>query len=48
MELADATVVRLGQLNRRTTDQLAAKVYFYYGRLHELVGGGASLSGIRP
>jgi len=48
MELADATVIRLGQLNRRTMDQLAAKVYFFYGRLHELVGGSASLSGIRP
>ena len=29
-------------------DQLAAKVYFYYGRLHELVGGPDSLAGIRP
>jgi hypothetical protein len=29
-------------------DQLAAKVYFYYGRLHELVGGTDSLASIRP
>lgn len=47
-ELADATVARLGSHNRRTLDQLAAKVYFYYGRLHELVGGPESLSSIRP
>ena len=34
--------------NRSTLDQLAARVYFYYGRLHELVGGPESLSSIRP
>ena len=47
-ELADATVARLANLNRRTMDQLAAKIYFYYARLHELVGGPAFLSSIRP
>jgi 26S proteasome regulatory subunit N3 len=29
-------------------DLLAAKVYFYYARLHELAGGPASLASIRP
>lgn len=48
LELASVTVARLANLNRRTMDQLAAKVYFYYGRLHELVGGPDSLASIRP
>lgn len=33
--------------NRRTLDSLAAKVYFYYSRFHELIGAN-SLLGIRP
>lgn len=47
-ELADVTVARLSSFNRRSLDQLAAKVYFYYGRLHEIVGGSQSLADIRP
>ncbi|KAI5793747.1 proteasome regulatory subunit C-terminal-domain-containing protein [Peziza echinospora] len=34
-------------LNRRTLDSLAAKVYFYYSRFHELLGNAALLE-IRP
>ncbi|CAD6587891.1 MAG: 26S proteasome non-ATPase regulatory subunit [Cyphobasidiales sp. Tagirdzhanova-0007] len=47
-DLVDATVARLGSFNRRTVDQLAAKVYFYYGHIHGLVGGQQSLASIRP
>lgn len=47
-ELVDATVVRLGNMNRRTLDQLAARVYFYYARLHEIAGDADDLASIRP
>ncbi|KAF8461024.1 proteasome regulatory subunit C-terminal-domain-containing protein [Kalaharituber pfeilii] len=36
-------VVKVHVLNRRTLDSLAAKVYFYYSRFHELLGNSALL-----
>ena len=30
--------MKIGQLNRRTLDQLAAKIYFYLARAYELMG----------
>jgi len=44
-ELAKATVEQVEELNRRTLDQLTAKVYFYYVRFHELTD---RLAEIRP
>ncbi|CAO3678381.1 unnamed protein product [Umbelopsis vinacea] len=44
-ELAKATVDQVEKLNRRTMDQLTAKVYFYYVRFHELTD---KLAEIRP
>ncbi|KAF3796497.1 putative 26S proteasome non-ATPase regulatory subunit 3 [Nymphaea thermarum] len=41
---ASAAIVRLKQLNRRTVDVLAARLYFYYSYSYELTG---SLSEIR-
>ena len=40
-------VTKIHTLNRRTLDSLAAKVYFYYSRFHELLGASALLE-IRP
>ncbi|KAH7050394.1 proteasome regulatory subunit C-terminal-domain-containing protein [Linnemannia elongata] len=45
MELSNITVKTVQELNRRSLDQLAAKVYFYYARFYELTG---RLSEIRP
>ncbi|KAL0076148.1 proteasome regulatory subunit C-terminal-domain-containing protein [Phycomyces blakesleeanus] len=44
-ELADKTVKKILLLNRRTLDQLAARVYFYHARFYELTG---RLAEIRP
>ncbi|KAI8379078.1 proteasome regulatory subunit C-terminal-domain-containing protein [Radiomyces spectabilis] len=44
-DLANITVERLLQLNRRTLDQLAARVYFYHARFYELTN---CLAEIRP
>lgn len=38
--LADYLVKRIAELNMRTLDPLAAKVYFYYSRFYELAGPG--------
>ena len=46
--LVDNTIIRLGNMNRRTLDQLAARVYFYYARLHEIAGDADELASIRP
>ncbi|KAF9580855.1 26S proteasome non-ATPase regulatory subunit [Lunasporangiospora selenospora] len=43
--LSSATVKTVQELNRRSLDQLAAKVYFYYARFYELSG---RLAEIRP
>lgn len=48
LALADHTVQRLQVMNRRTLDQLAAKIYFYYARFHELENGNDGLTSIRP
>ncbi|KAG0279407.1 26S proteasome non-ATPase regulatory subunit [Linnemannia gamsii] len=45
MELSNITVKTVQELNRRSLDQLAAKVYFYYARFYELTG---RLAEIRP
>ncbi|KAF9920647.1 26S proteasome non-ATPase regulatory subunit [Linnemannia zychae] len=45
MELSNITVKMVQDLNRRSLDQLAAKVYFYYARFYELTG---RLAEIRP
>ncbi|KAG0345859.1 26S proteasome non-ATPase regulatory subunit [Podila humilis] len=45
VELSNATVKHVQELNRRSLDQLSAKVYFYYARFYELSG---RLSEIRP
>lgn len=45
IDLSNATVKTVQDLNRRSLDQLAAKVYFYYARFYELSG---ALSDIRP
>ncbi|KAH8548699.1 proteasome regulatory subunit C-terminal-domain-containing protein [Umbelopsis sp. PMI_123] len=44
-ELAKTTVEQVEKFNRRTMDQLTAKVYFYYVRFHELTD---KLAEIRP
>ncbi|KAF7723693.1 26S proteasome non-ATPase regulatory subunit [Apophysomyces ossiformis] len=36
IELANAVVDKLSSLNRRTMDQLAARIYFYHARFYEL------------
>lgn len=48
LSLSDHAVRRLQTTNRRTLDQVAAKVYFYYARFHELEGGNSGLISIRP
>ncbi|KAF9433517.1 26S proteasome non-ATPase regulatory subunit [Entomortierella beljakovae] len=45
IELSNITVKNVQELNRRSLDQLAAKVYFYYARFYELSG---RLAEIRP
>ncbi|KAL1928212.1 hypothetical protein VTP01DRAFT_3128 [Rhizomucor pusillus] len=45
LELADITVQTLLQLNRRTLDQLAARIFFYHARFYELTN---RLAEIRP
>ncbi|KAG0041539.1 26S proteasome non-ATPase regulatory subunit, partial [Gryganskiella cystojenkinii] len=45
IELSNITVKTVQELNRRSLDQLAAKVYFYYARFYELSG---RLAEIRP
>jgi 26S proteasome regulatory subunit N3 len=47
LALADHTVTRIQSLNRRTLDQLAGRVFFYYARFHELAGGN-EFAAIRP
>lgn len=42
-QLAHETVDKIQQLNRRSLDAIAAKVYFYLGRLYELQGEIAEL-----
>jgi 26S proteasome regulatory subunit N3 len=37
-ELAQLLVNRISELNRRTLDQIAARIFFYYARVHELLG----------
>jgi 26S proteasome regulatory subunit N3 len=36
-------VVQIGQLNRRTLDQIAARIYFYYARVFELTERSADI-----
>lgn len=43
--LSTETVAKVQNLNRRTLDQLSARVYFYYTRFYELTG---QLAEIRP
>ncbi|KAI9483090.1 MAG: proteasome regulatory subunit C-terminal-domain-containing protein [Benjaminiella poitrasii] len=45
LELSNKTVERVNTLNRRTMDQIAARVYFYHARFHELTN---KLAEIRP
>lgn len=45
MELAGKSVEKLVKLNRRTMDQLAARIYFYHARFYELTD---RLAEIRP
>ncbi|GAA5808918.1 hypothetical protein MFLAVUS_002317 [Mucor flavus] len=45
LELAKITVDRMTTMNRRTMDQIAARVYFYHGRFYELSN---KLAEIRP
>ncbi|KAG9028019.1 26S proteasome non-ATPase regulatory subunit [Tulasnella sp. JGI-2019a] len=35
-ELAQETITKIQSLNRRSLDAIAARVYFYFGRVHEL------------
>lgn len=37
-ELVESLLATITGLNRRTMDQLASKVYFYWVRVHELAG----------
>ena len=46
-KLSSELVKKIHSLNRRTLDSLAAKVYFYYSRFHELLDN-KSLLAIRP
>ncbi|KAG9286649.1 hypothetical protein G9A89_012199 [Geosiphon pyriformis] len=43
--LANETIIKIKNTNRRTLDQLSARIYFYYSRVYELT---RSLSEIRP
>lgn len=45
IELSLKTAERIHDLNRRTLDPIAAKVYFYLSRAHEI---GGKLADIRP
>ncbi|KAI8988817.1 proteasome regulatory subunit C-terminal-domain-containing protein [Pilobolus umbonatus] len=45
MMLSNKTVDRMVSLNRRTMDQLAARIFYYHGRFYELTN---RLSEIRP
>ncbi|KAF9349475.1 26S proteasome non-ATPase regulatory subunit [Mortierella sp. AD094] len=45
IELSNIAIKIVQELNRRSLDQLAAKVYFYYARFYELTG---RLAEIRP
>jgi 26S proteasome regulatory subunit N3 len=45
IELSNQTIGMVQELNRRSLDQLAAKVYFYYARFYEVAG---RLAEIRP
>ena len=45
IELSLKTAERIHDLNRRTLDSIAAKVYFYLSRAHEIAG---KLADIRP
>ncbi|KAF9428623.1 26S proteasome non-ATPase regulatory subunit [Podila epigama] len=45
IQLSNATVKNVQELNRRSLDQLAAKVYFYFARFYEVTG---RLAEIRP
>ena len=46
--LSEGIVRKIHNLNRRTLDSLAAKVYFYYARFYELLPGAGSSLKIRP
>lgn len=45
IELSLKTAERIHDLNRRTLDPIASKVYFYLSRAHEI---GGKLADIRP
>ncbi|KAG0246362.1 proteasome regulatory subunit C-terminal-domain-containing protein [Mortierella sp. GBAus27b] len=45
IELSNQTIGMVQELNRRSLDQLSAKVYFYYARFYEVAG---RLAEIRP
>ncbi|CAG8550280.1 21171_t:CDS:10 [Gigaspora rosea] len=45
IQLSNETIAKIQSLNRRTLDQLSARVYFYYARFYELTG---NLAVIRP
>ncbi|KNE68362.1 hypothetical protein AMAG_13020 [Allomyces macrogynus ATCC 38327] len=43
LDVATSVVQAIQHANRRSLDQIAAKVYFYYARFHELLGFEAAL-----
>ncbi|KAF0383890.1 proteasome regulatory particle lid subunit RPN3 [Gigaspora margarita] len=45
IQLSNETIAKIQSLNRRTLDQLSARVYFYYARFYELT---SNLAVIRP
>ncbi|CAJ0751492.1 12271_t:CDS:10, partial [Entrophospora sp. SA101] len=45
IQLSNETRLKIQKLNRRTLDQLSARIYFYYARFYELTG---NLGEIRP
>ncbi|CAG8689209.1 10895_t:CDS:2, partial [Racocetra fulgida] len=45
IQLSNETIGKIRSLNRRTLDQLSARIYFYYARFYELTG---NLAVIRP
>ncbi|CAG8738912.1 21966_t:CDS:10, partial [Racocetra persica] len=45
IQLSNETIAKIRSLNRRTLDQLSARIYFYYARFYELTG---NLAVIRP
>ncbi|CAJ0756572.1 8763_t:CDS:10 [Entrophospora sp. SA101] len=45
IQLSNETLLKIQKLNRRTLDQLSARIYFYYARFYELTG---NLREIRP